>query len=430
MANKQKFLKGMAYTALVAALAISGCSKSSSDSPSTSGSSTQPASQKDVDLKIINFRVEDKAFYDVINAKFEKEYPYIHIKYDAVPTKDYPQLKQSRLVAGDVDLVGGGGRDVKDPTMRENWMDLSGQPLLEGYFPDALKAGQADGKQYLIPTISTSVVTYYNKKVFQDLGLSVPRTWSEFVDACEKIKAAGIDPVMFGGKDQWPVNMILIGLEAGIVQGPQPDFYDGMKTEKTKFSDPAWVEVYSKLQTLSKYFEKNATGLAYGEAPGLFAQGKAAMMIDGSWSAQQVESANPAFEVGAFLTPGSDQANFNEAAPTSNGDSGWLVYKNAENKDAALKYLEFLSRPDNYQMFVSATKMLPTMKDVQMESPLTQEIAGLLSNQTDFWEAHQVAGAKYNYTEYAMKLILNGISPQDAAVKMQKDFIDSKQNWK
>ena len=34
----------------------------------------------------------------------------------------------------------------------------------------------------------------YNKKVYEKLGLSIPKTWDEFISNSEKIKAAGIVP--------------------------------------------------------------------------------------------------------------------------------------------------------------------------------------------------------------------------------------------
>jgi raffinose/stachyose/melibiose transport system substrate-binding protein len=224
--------------------------------------------------------------------------------------------------------------------------------------------------------------------------------------------------------------MVIIGLETPIVHVPNPDFYNKMRTEETKFTDPGWVEVYDKLAILGKYFEKNALGVGYGQAPGLFAQGKAAMMIDGSWSATQIEDAKPAFEVGAFLLPSSENKDYNSVAPTKVG-MGYFVYpSNEERQDAAFKYLAFFSEKDNYQKFTDTVKMFPVISGIKMTSPLAQTISDLTSKQIQLYEEQLIPGAKYDYTNYALQLLTGQLTPEKATQKMQDDLIGSKANWK
>ncbi len=417
-------------------LVLSACSASSGNE-TEAGTGTDAAPQtsgKDevVELNVINFRVEDTAFYDEINKKFQEAYPNIRLRYDAVPTKDYAQLRTARLTTGDLDLFASGGEvELKDPDLRAIMYDLKDQPFLGNFYPDALKAGQYEGAQYFLPMNTTAMVTFYNKQMFEEHGLAVPTTWDEFIAVCEALKAKGIDPIIFGGKDQWPVNMIIGELEKSLVRpgGTNQDFYEKLKTEETGFNDPRWVEVFAKLQQLSGYFQPNATGLDYGQAPGLFAQGKAAMMIDGSWSLAQIEDASPSFETGVFLLPGGNKPEDNGTAATKYG-FGWYVNKDSENVDAAMKYLEFLTQKDNYQQYTNMVRMLPVMKDVVTESPIINEVDKLMEKQQSLWENTFMPGAAYQHTFYAMELIFGKIAPEEAAANMQKDFIQSKPNWK
>ena len=65
---------------------------------------------------------------------------------------------------------------------------------------------------------------WYNKAVFEAAGLdpeNPPKTWDEFLAACEAIKAIGIAPIAQGGADQWPMTRVLnaylvrsVGLDA------------------------------------------------------------------------------------------------------------------------------------------------------------------------------------------------------------------------
>ncbi|WP_214626508.1 ABC transporter substrate-binding protein [Paenibacillus agaridevorans] len=432
--NKLKF--GVALI-MASSMVLSACGSNSNNggatqSPESSEPAGQTEEQKEVELKIISFRVEDKAYFDELNKAFEDAYPYITVKYDAVPTADYPQLRTARMTTGDVDLIASATEaEIVAEDTRETLADLTGAEFLNNFMPDALKAGQYEGKQYFVPISTVSMVTFYNKQIFADNGLSVPTTWDELIAVSEALAAKGISPIMFGGKDQWPINMIIAQLEQSIIRpaGANSDYYSKMRTEEKKFTDAEWLEVFTKLQTLSKYFQKNYAGLDYGQAPALFAQGKAAMMIDGSWSLAQIEDANPSFETGAFLLPGSNDPVANQVASTKFG-FGWMVNKDSKNKDAAIKYLEFMTSKENYQKYNDLVRMLPTIEGVTSSSTIIQEVTPTLTNQMPIWESLQTPGGVYNYAQYATQMILGDITPQDIVEKMQKDYIDSKPEWK
>ena len=65
----------------------------------------------------------------------------------------------------------------------------------------------------------------YNKKIYADLGLSVPTTWAEFAANNEAIKAAGIAPVgaTFGADSTWTSQLFVLA-DYYNVQAAIPDF--------------------------------------------------------------------------------------------------------------------------------------------------------------------------------------------------------------
>jgi multiple sugar transport system substrate-binding protein len=70
----------------------------------------------------------------------------------------------------------------------------------QGVNPDVAESVRVDGKIYAVPHNVLNNTMVYNKKVFDQAGITkVPETFQEFLDACAKIKALGIDPI--GGHD-------------------------------------------------------------------------------------------------------------------------------------------------------------------------------------------------------------------------------------
>jgi raffinose/stachyose/melibiose transport system substrate-binding protein len=383
------------------------------------------AAQEQTTLRVIHYEGAD--YFEALNRAFEAANPDIKVSYDSVATKDYNQFLNSRLTTGEVDVVGLLEGATKAPDIAPRMLDLTGQTFLADFYESGLEQAQdTNGAQIGLPL---SVNVFYNKQIFADLGLSVPTTWSEFVTLCETIKEAGVDPIALGAKDQWPINMVMIGLELSTVRAEDPEFWNKLHSEQASFADPLWVDgVFGKLQTLTPFFERNATGLAYAQSAGLFATGRTAMTIDGSWRTKDITDAGPTFEVGVFLLPGNDDATKNTVAPTKIGGS-LAVFKDSPNQEAALRYLEFFSQPENYTLYLEQAKLLPARKNITVSDSLSNDIARLFENQQPLFEVLRIPGATYDWTPVAMDILLGDKTPQQAGEELQASFIASKPNW-
>jgi len=384
------------------------------------------------ELKIISWRAEDKLVYDEINELFEQEHPNIKVTFDAVLTKDYYRLMNARIASNDVDIAAVNfEKDVKPPIRGSMWLDLDGSKAIQAFNKDYLDLVRPGETYKMLPWNRLTNVVYYNKRIFRELGLDIPQTWDQFVAVAERIKQAGITPITIGAKDQWPINMVVIELEQSIVRGTRPDFYEQLSSGQAKFTDPAWIEVFRKVKQIGEYTDANPLAVSYPQAPGLFAQGEAAMMIDGSWSLGQVQNAKPEFEVGIFILPGSDNTTWNRNIAVKISD-GWAINKNSAYAKEAFQYLEFFSRKDIYQKYIDYTKTFPVIDGIAVKDPLAKEILQLLEDNYPItnWEQLLAGGVKLQPEEYFIPVLTGSMPVEEAAAAMQEQFLRTVTNGK
>lgn len=147
---------------------------------------------------------------------------------------------------------------------------------------------------------------WYNKALFEKAGIAeTPKTWDEFMDVCQKLKDAGIVPIVQGGKDKWPVTRVLnayvvrsIGLNA------VKDAMDGTK----KFTDPEYVAAAQMFADMAakEYFTVGMTTIDPSTASAMLMDGQAAIKYDGSWftgNLSQPENAAGPEGIGFFNVP-------------------------------------------------------------------------------------------------------------------------------
>ncbi|GAA3301925.1 extracellular solute-binding protein [Streptomyces cinereospinus] len=65
-------------------------------------------------------------------------------------------------------------------------------PVQAGFSSALATAGQVNGVQYGMPFAASTRLLFYNKKLFQEAGLTPPTTWAELAAAAEALRAQGV----------------------------------------------------------------------------------------------------------------------------------------------------------------------------------------------------------------------------------------------
>jgi ABC-type glycerol-3-phosphate transport system substrate-binding protein len=107
-----------------------------------------------------------------------------------------------------------------------------------------------NGKQYCVPLNVAYWVMYYNKKIFADNNLQVPKTWDDLISVADTLVSKGITPF-----HQMNIIFEFVWFQALLV-GSDPDAYQGLETGDTKYTDQPVVDAVKKWYEMEnkKYF--------------------------------------------------------------------------------------------------------------------------------------------------------------------------------
>ena len=162
------------------------------------------------------------------------------------------------------------------------------------------KAVTIDGHPYSVPlNMHIQNILYYDKPLFDKLGIQPPTTFDELVAACEKIKAAQPDLTCIsqGDKEKWEDAFMFDSLY--LEQAGADAYVKLYKGETDVTQDPAYKKALENFATLKKYMNSDNSSLTWDQAVGLLGQHKAAMTLMGTW-------AIGALTQGSKMTPGVD----------------------------------------------------------------------------------------------------------------------------
>ncbi|HEY5583693.1 MAG TPA: extracellular solute-binding protein [Ruminiclostridium sp.] len=257
-----------------------------------------------------------------------------------------------------------------------------------------------DGKLYGLSSAAYIVGMFYNKALFDKAGVTYPTKFSDLIAASKALRAKGIIPCAVAGKDKWPVSMLLndIWLKEA---GNQQVIYDAVN-QKTKFAaDTSIVEGAKQFKALmdTKFFQDSFTSADYGAAQNLFTQEKAAMYYMGSWDMSMAsnDKLSDTFKKNLVFAkfPAMDGGKGKDTDLEGWCASGYSVAANSKVKDEAVKFLNYMMKPDNWaKIGWQQNLIMPAQKFDAYKTGKENAIQNNISE--IFASATSISGSPYN----------------------------------
>ncbi|MFC0622775.1 extracellular solute-binding protein [Kribbella deserti] len=303
--SRRTFLRLTAGGAVAAGLAACGTS-----GPQSSGGSSTGAGTGGATYWFLTGQPQ-QAIREAQVKRFNEANSATPIKTTQFQNDAYKQKIKTAIGAGQGPTLiwgwgGGGLKSYVDANQVEDLTDWFGQnaELKNQIFPSAFGAATVNGKIYAMPVETTTpIVLYWNKKVFDSVGVQPPQSWGDIMDLVPKFNEKGIAPFSLGGQSRW-TNMMWLEFLFDRIGGEEvfQNIFDG---KPNAWSDPSSLKALEEMQKLIKAngFIKGFSSITADSNAdqALLYTGKAAMMLHGAWTYGGMKADGGDFVTGGHL---------------------------------------------------------------------------------------------------------------------------------
>ncbi|WP_157949997.1 ABC transporter substrate-binding protein [Vallitalea okinawensis] len=226
---------------------------------------------------------------------------------------------------------------------------------------------------------------FYNKDMYEQAGIEVPKTWDEWMSNLEVLKSSGVCKAplsLMTGENGWTSNLILVSMIG--TSGEAGNTFMNTRYVDT-YNTPEVVDAFGKMQTMLKeYALPDAVGSDYATAANHFLNGETAIIANGPWMTPDFSNTDKAEEgfadkVGVALYPGN--------GTISQFERGFSIAKSDKAiEDAAFEFIKFKTDAYGQLIHLEEAGVLPLTSNVELsdefkaKNPLVVDFVGLLSD--------------------------------------------------
>ncbi|MBO9609459.1 MAG: extracellular solute-binding protein [Paenibacillaceae bacterium] len=413
----------------VAACAKGGGEASTSPSPSASSASSAASASPQANVYPENGLPKDqkvtlkfgffeggmgRAYIDYAMDTFKKKFP--NVSFDVTYSPDITKITSVKVSANNdadmFDMFSGSVTGGIDPLVAagklEPMEDLWSRKPYDGGSKTLKELAISGGFEstprvnsitYSLPIAGSGNGLFYNKSLFEKNGWNQnPKTWEEFLQLCQAIKAKNIIPITYPG--QFPAYMDhAFGpaklFELADLKGTAQKFEtDYRNINLPQFLSPESVELWNRIYTLGKsgYIPAGVAALTHTQAQMQMLQGEAAMVSTGVYVQNEMKDAVPKdFKWGFMAVPMGDKPDSVKWIRSSVGNGQYIWAAKPElNKKWAKEFTVWLWSLDVQAQIVQTGGLLPIRKDFMDDAARAAQLQDAPKAMFDYMNRNKV----------------------------------------
>ena len=216
--------------------------------------------------------------------------------------------------------------------------DPEGQAFVDDFIDGFMLDSYVDGQTYSIPFQRSTMVMFYNKDTFKEVGLdpeAPPANWTEMVEYAQKLtndKRYGVGIALNSGSAQWAFTGFSLENCTNGVGLMNPN------GKEVYFNTPENIEALQLWLDLQNKYNCMAPGIVqWTDLPTQFLAGEVAMIYHTTGNLTNIKN-NATFDFGVCFMPAGRQYG----APTGGGNFYITNGISEERQQAAWKYIKFM----------------------------------------------------------------------------------------
>lgn len=341
----------------------------------------------------------DAGTEEMITEKVAAAYPNVTLEWECVGWNDLAAKMQLYMQSGLPDIIIGKGQDVATYAPLGILGDLTGLEGINNVLDDATAGVTIDGKVYGMVYNALYQGVYYNRALFKEYNLEVPKTQEELAKIIDTFNAAGIKPFASHFVDGWSIGNVTMQFAINDVFNKNPAWGDDFRAGKVTFADS---EEYRKCYEYNKLIYDNTFedtfSLEQTECDARMVSGEAAMKVSGAWSIQNLLDIDESFEFGIFPFPNQTgdsklifepNITFMKSANTENSEVVDAVLNLiANDKELAVEIYDY-TKTASMLKDVSPTFNNPSQSDIDQYAAAGQIVDANTGNTQLTWGGFQ-----------------------------------------
>jgi len=217
-------------------------------------------------------------------------------------------------------------------------VDLSNQPFVPNVVEGVRGTITYENKVVAVPLENTAWGLLYNKAIFAEFNIEIPETLDDLRAVVDILNENNVTPFMLAFQEAWVPQLMTALTLGGLTSAENPTWLERMYEGEGSYEEVR--DIFGPIELIMA--NGTARAMERGSEMGAtdFANGGAAMFLQGTWAASTIMDVNPDMELGVFPLPVNNNP---ETARVSLSTSTVLgVHPDSDNMELALRFANFV----------------------------------------------------------------------------------------